>query len=1086
MVIKSDTRRSVLEEIDLRTYENPDKLLFSFLDIKGNSIESYTYLSFEKQTKNIASYIYTHFNLKKGDRILLAFPPGLEIIIAFFACVRLGYIPVPVYPLSAHGLDASILKMNFIAKDCNASAVITNSQYYWSYKTNLKRNSNYLDHLIWIASDEADRSELSKLPLVEHNEILFLQYTSGSTSNPKGVMVTHENIIQNCSNVVDHMPIGVSWLPQYHDMGLIGYYIFFAVKGGTTYGFSPSNFIQRPALWLETITKYKASASSAPNFAYDYCLIPGKITESSLASINLSSLKFLMTAAEPIKPATYRKFKEKFKPYGLKSNCFFGAYGLAEFTLAVTNYGRKSYFFDTALLNKNQAKIIDRKDEQILSTELMSCGKALFDTDIKIVDTDEIKTELKEGKIGEIWLDGASKCLGYWKRDELTKDTFRNEITGDKNGNEYLRTGDLGFIYEGELFVCGRLKDLIIIRGSNYYPQDIESIVEEDNMVRNGCTVSFTVGAEESKSVVVIAGLKSKSKTPDPSVIYRKINQLLGIAISEIVFVPARTISKTSSGKVKRYDNKQLFLNKELQIISQMNFEEDQTSFEGKQLSGLKSDLKTSDTDSYLSLLGRYKLSGNENAALGNAGLDSIKLAEFGYDLKTYLEKKGFEDLSQEVDLKLLQKIAISELVEILKTFESASTSSRFKFKRAFLKIQSEFEKAESSLMKKDSSLKSIRKDVESLPEYEASNGHIFLTAGTGFFGPFLIKSLLEQNEEDIHVLVRANSSEEGMNRLRIAFRTIQNIDQIYKAFEERVKPVCGDLSKEKLGISRDDYNYLSHHIHTIYHNGAMVNYLSDYQNMRNANVEGTKEVIQLAISARLKTLNHISTTFIFGWSVKDTLYESDSNQDMNFLDFGYSQSKWVSDQLIIKATQEGLRSRIFRPALISPSISGEGHNFDISIRLLTFMLKYGIGTTAKNQVSYTPADIAANNIVAIANIKESIGQTYHVTRDDFSSMQDITNALDLLSGKDFKNFKLKEFVPEVISRCQKEDILFPLLNFLVKSVDNISSMEFKKYDNRNYREFRDLSPWGKPDLPLEDVVKGIHIFLINNTLIAK
>ena len=183
---------------------------------------------------------------------------------------------------------------------------------------------------------------------------------------------------------------------------------------------------------------------------------------------------------------------------------------------------------------------------------------------------------------------------------------------------------------------------------------------------------------------------------------------------------------------------------------------------------------------------------------------------------------------------------------------------------------------------------------------------------------------------------------------------------------------------------------------------------------------------------------------------------------------------------------KNGLPVRIFRPALISPSIDGFGYNFDISIRLLAFMVKYNMGTTAKNQISFTPADLGANNIVAIANLPESINQTFHVTRDEFSSMEDITLILSNLVGRDFKNFPLKEFVPEVINKCQKEDLLFPLLNFLVQSVDNISSMEFKRYDNGNYMKYRNISPWGMEDATLEQVVSGIFKFMVNNDIITK
>jgi thioester reductase-like protein len=365
----------------------------------------------------------------------------------------------------------------------------------------------------------------------------------------------------------------------------------------------------------------------------------------------------------------------------------------------------------------------------------------------------------------------------------------------------------------------------------------------------------------------------------------------------------------------------------------------------------------------------------------------------------------------------------------------------------------------------------------------DPSNGSIFLTGGTGFFGPFLIKSILEQNKEFIYVLVRAENDTEGKARLVKAFDCIHPKKELMESFHRRVIPVCGNLNKFKLGLSIKTWEFLSNEIHTIYHNGALVNYLLDYESMKGVNVDGTNEIIRLATSNRTKVLNHISTTFIYGWSVKDILFETDANEKMELLDFGYSQSKWVAEKIVAEAMSKGLPARIFRPALISPAVNGGGHNFDISMRLLVFMLKYGITTTAKNQVSFTPADLCANNIVAISNIEESINKAFQVTRDEYSTLQDVTEILGKLIGKRFDYYNLEDFVPEVISRCQKDDLLFPLLNFLVRSIDNISKMEFKRYDNTNYAKYREQSPWGKKDVSLETVVKGIHLFMVRNDI---
>ena len=270
-----------------------------------------------------------------------------------------------------------------------------------------------------------------------------------------------------------------------------------------------------------------------------------------------------------------------------------------------------------------------------------------------------------------------------------------------------------------------------------------------------------------------------------------------------------------------------------------------------------------------------------------------------------------------------------------------------------------------------------------------------------------------------------------------------------------------------------------------MFHNGATVNYLLNYDRMRDANVLGTNEVLRLAFEGKRKSFNYVSTTFVFGWAVKKVLYETDFNANMELLDFGYSQSKWVAEQVVMDARRQGLPTRIFRPALVSPSVTGGGNNFDIAVRLVAFMVNHGIGVDALNQVSFVPADITANNIVAISTTPGTVNKTYHVVRDDYANMLNITSLITRATGRQFEIFGIREFVPELIRRCRKEDLLYPLLDFLVGSVDNISAMEFKRYDNSSYQAARDASVWGRPDPSLEDTVNGILRFMQRKGIIS-
>lgn len=1059
---------SILAPLHECAGRHPDKLLFAFLDIDGRTTESYSYAQFLQRTADIASHIRRTFPMPPGERVLLAYPPGVEMVAAFFACVRLGLIPVPVYPPTSHGFEAARDKTEFIARDCQAAAVLTDRSYYWSMKVNQTRHSvrtlsfkrPYLSTLAWIVSTDADKGGRADFSNA-HSDVLFLQYTSGSTSDPKGVMVTHANVLDN-AGVVDHTPIGVSWLPQYHDMGLIGYYIFFALKGGTTYGFSPMDFIQRPSLWLETITKHRGTASSAPNFAYEYCLRPDKLPDAALEQIDLSSLRFLMTAAEPVRAHVFRAFIDRFTPYGLNPRSFFSAYGLAEYTLAVSNYGRAVQAFDRAALHQRKVQPVcaDAGD----TTTLVSCGRPLGTAEVRIVDVTATPREVQAGEAGEIWIRGGSKCLGYWRRPELSAATFEARLP-DAGG--WLRTGDLGFMYGGELYICGRIKDLLIVRGLNYYPQDIEAVVEEHRDIRKGSVAAFACDGESGETLVVVAELKHPKRVPDVGALNQRLLQAIGVAAATFVFIRARTIPKTSSGKIVRHLARRRWLEGKLDVLAQI-----------ESVAGADGD----DGAAPGALLRRFGLTGAETWTFADAGFDSIRMVEFSQALKDHLEQRGAGDAARSIDVRVLQKIAVCELFALLDDVTTAAPHAAIRLRHALSDLAREHREAEAGMMRRDARL---RTDIAALPMPAVRGSReegVLLTGATGFFGPFLLASLLEQGTDDIYVLVRGNPGD-AMRRIGAGLASVQG-GSCPEGWQRRVHPVSGDLSAPRLGLSDACWRALAEQTHAIYHNAAVVNYLLDYQSMRDANVGGTNEVIRLALSDRPKALNHISTTFIYGWSVKETLFERDANASMEHLDFGYSQSKWVSEHVVHDAMRRGLSARIFRPALLTPSVAGGGCNFDISIRLLAFMINHGIGTTAANQVSFSPADIAAHNIVAISRMPESAGAICQVTRDEYASMPDVTAILAGLTGRSFQHYPLKDFVPEVIARCRPGDILFPLLDFLVRSVDNITAMEFKRYDNSRYRELRDGSGIGKADPLLEDVVLGILRFMRRQGLI--
>jgi thioester reductase-like protein len=1075
---------SILGHLDKLADEHPDKLLYSYLDVNGDPIESYTYASFLHRAQAIAGHLLKERRFAAGDRLLLAYPPGLEMICAFFGCVRAGLIPVPIYPPSSRGFQSALYKMVHIAKDCQAAGILTSREYHASLKTNLARRGvsasgvdvEYVSGLPWIATEDFVDT-ISDRTAVDPSKILFLQYTSGSTMEPKGVIVTHENILNTCPLVIDHpAPVVVSWLPQYHDMGLIGCYLYPALKGGTTYGFAPMDFIQRPILWFDAITTYHATATAAPNFAYDYCLRAGRLSRESLEDCDLSSLRVLMCAAEPVKPDTYTRFLEAFQSYGLKSESFYVAYGLAENTLAVSLGGRNIVSVNKRALALGKARMITEVSEIGGATQIVSCGTPLPGLDVKIVDP-EGHFALKPEHIGEIWVAGSGKCLGYWNNLELTLKQFRARLVDDTPYDDgYLRTGDTGFFHDGELYLCGRIKDMIILRGQNYYPQDIENVVEKSSsLIRHNCVAAFQIQEDSEPALAIVAEVKNPRALPEARKIAAAVRNYLNMEVAVISLIAPRAIPRTSSGKIMRHKTKQMWLEGQFTVLSDFSREKDAGN------SPSDSDIHST----FAELKARYNLTGLESYNLVEAGLDSLDLVVFMHELKELLKEKGAEMLARQVDIGVIQRVSVAELFGLAELLDSAPEEALVHLRHSLAAFREEQCAAERQMMSNDRKLIFEPPVTSPMPEIPMLN-QVLLTGGTGFIGPFLMKSLLEQTRAKVYVLVRSSDETQGKQRLRAAMESMGPSGAgLMEMFEARVIPVCGDLGQPKLGLMQDVWDFLASEIDTVFHNGATVNYLFNYDLMRDANVLGTNEVVRLAFEGRLKEFNYVSTTFVFGWAVKSVLHETDLNENMELLDFGYSQSKWVAEQVVADARSRGLSARIFRPALVSPSVTGGGNNFDIAVRLVAFMVNHGIGVDTLNQVSFVPADIVANNIVAISTTPGTANKTYHVVRDDYSNMMDITGLITQATGRQFETFSLPDFVPELIRRCRKEDLLFPLLDFLVSSVDNISAMEFKRYDNSSYQMARDASVWGKVDPSLEDTVNGILKFMYRKGIIS-
>jgi len=1066
---------TILDYMDHWAAVDPEKCFSAFLDRHGTPREMYTYRSFESRTRFLAEYIQDETALKRGDRVALVYPPGLEMVASFVACVRMGAIPVPVPPVTSVAKGGAA-RLTSVMLDSGAALALTSSSLGSASRgrSDADGHADREDSLAplgirWLATDRLQgvaRGGATDNP----SQTLFLQYTSGSTGIPKGVVVSHQNVIRNCHSTLDHQPIAVSWLPQFHDMGLIGFYLFQLVAGGTTYGFSPLDFLRRPALWLETLSRYRATYTSSPNFGFEYCLSPERVPDDLLDGIDLSSVKVFMNASEPVRPSTYRRFLERFAKYGLRPAAHVAAYGLAENTLAVTSSGRRSVKINRKSLHARTVVLAAEDTPLDQQLELVSCGKPLNGIHVRIVDPGT-GVAVGGGGIGEIWVAGQSRCQAYWNKPELSEQVFGNSIINDSDGaSTYLRTGDLGFLREGELFVCGRLKDMIILRGQNYYPEDLEAAVETSSeKIQTGSVVAFR-GPDEEERLIVVIGLRNPGDPPHPDSVTRSLRAYGYAGPHTITFVRRQAIKRTTSGKVARSLTRDKWLDGGLRAIETHMRDGDATALNGAHTLDVQS--------RYERFLETYALSGDEDARPGEIGLDSLATAELWVILERAAAETDAHDLRETLDIPLLQRLTISQISALVRGFREGSADWAINLRAELNEIKREQDESEAAAMRKDALLDLQRVGV--VPRADRIFNHVLLTGATGFLGPFLLRSLLEQTSAVYTVLMRAADPSAARERLVAALDTAGLYDlRIAQALDTRVRVICGDLASPRLGLPGDAWLQLTETVDTIVHNGAWVDYLLGYDALRPSNVEGTRELLKFAGTSRRKQFHFVSSTTIFGFTGKRNLLETDSNPEMSGLDFGYAQTKWVSEQLVHRALDQGIDARIYRPAFLTASTAGFGHSTDIIVRLLAFMIKYGISPNADIQLSFMPVDIAAHNIAAVmTSSSERQERVFHLTVDEYYNMVDLTMQINKDYGILFRYVDLEEFSREMKRLCSAADPVFPLVDFVARSHSKVVVMEHKRYRNTAFRLALDHSGAGVPDASLQETVSFIMAYL--------
>lgn len=562
-----------------RAQAQPSDTAFVYL-IDGEEEQiSITYHELDRQARAIGAWLKSQG--LTGERALLVYQAGLEFVTTFFGCLYGGVVAVPIYPPRR---NRSLGRVESVTNDADAHVALTTEEVLARIDGIVDETPD-LRQVKWLTScnvPQGIEDEWTR-PDIDSSTVAFLQYTSGSTGTPKGVVLTHSNLLHNSALITygfEHTRSGkgVFWLPNYHDMGLIGGVLQPIYCGRPNVLMSPMAFLQRPFRWLSAISRFRGTTSGGPNFAFDLCV--RKIKEEERKQLDLSSWNVAFNGAEPIRAETIHRFCEAFEPCGFRREAFYPCYGMAEASLIISGGWAVEppvvRNYDGESINRGKVERVDGEAPD--ARELVGSGSPLKDMDVVIADP-QTKKRLKDREVGEIWVRGPSIAQGYWRNEEASRETF-GAFLSDSGDGPFLRTGDLGFLDDGELFVTGRIKDILIFNGVNYYPQDIEFTVQRTNerlRADAGAVFAFDVDSSGRQRLVIVQEVERRHQG-DWNHIFSDIRRRVAaeheLTVSDIILIKPGSIPKTSSGKIQHHACRDAFLNGALKVVTEWHIDE--------------------------------------------------------------------------------------------------------------------------------------------------------------------------------------------------------------------------------------------------------------------------------------------------------------------------------------------------------------------------------------------------------------------------------------------------------------------------------------------------------------------------------
>jgi len=1018
--------KGIIDILKDRVKETPDRIMYNFLDYSTDSPtgQEITLKMLFDNARALAAELVDR-GAKKGDRVVILSLQDPGTVYAVYGAMMAGTVFTIIPPPIDEG---KVQRFIAVIKSCKPKFIISNYTLEKEQRTHDQSGQAQIDvkkQLVRQALFQAvrlkrvytDRVKSGTKEITLHaatsGEIVYLQYTSGSTSDPKGVMVTLKNLMTNIDQVFDVYDFSTGnnlamWIPFFHNLGLlIGLFLPVMAMDGTAYFLPTLQFLQKPTLWLRVLAEFKVNITAGPNSAY--AVFQHILTSKTAVAYDLSHVTHFINGSEFVDPVTISTFAELF---AVRPSAFAPGYGLAE-NVCLATVASQNY--QTLCVNPNALlKNHFVPCEQGQGKELVSLGKPVKGLTMIGVDPESGKP-CEEGRIGEMYIRGDSVCEGYWGKVK-ENENFRARVEG-LEGNFY-KTGDLGIIYDGNFYMTGRIKELIIVNGHNVHPGDIRTVLQKHIPdVPMGSTVFFTVEANKQEAVAIC--LETENVSMDFATVAAQINHATArhfeFSFYDVVFVQKNSLPRTDNRKIRTHKVRELYIQGNLEVLYSSrtnNSANQQTTVPETTMDEIHAKVKE-----VLDTLLENK-NYDPDTGFMELGGDSLKLVEFVYHLEETFNivlditqigtNSSFNGIVAYIQNKMLngkgndKKINLQEACYLHESIAPAAgqvATDKGSDSAGRVATDTHSVAAVPAASGVHSGVHSVAGYTHSVSECR----RLFLTGSTGFLGAFLIRSLIEQLSGTgtgtgtgftIYCHVRAGDEVTGLERIIANMKRYRCWKEDYAQY---IQAVTGSLDKPLMGMKEDVYERLSCQVDAVYHNGAMLNFLYPYGYLKATNVDGTRECLRFAFRGKAKYFHYISS-----YSVYDNpshfgkkVYESDPLTSWEGYFLGYSETKWVSEKLVQMARERGLRACIYRPGEIAgDTVHGIWEKKDLLSRLITGCIYMQKAPDINTRFQMVPVDYVSDAIAHISRQEGACGLAFNIVNPRKFTMKKMLRAI--------------------------------------------------------------------------------------------